>query len=168
MSGSSSAPAASPTTSAAPPWSRQPNPPPSPPPQQFGNPVHCARLSRDGRVYVCDRLNDRIQVFRKDGTYLTEFSVEPRTAANGSVWDIALSRDPEQRYLFLADGRNNQIVMLRRETEEVAARFGRPGRGAGDFRWVHDIAIDSRGTLYTGEVDTGKRVQRFVLRGELP
>jgi DNA-binding beta-propeller fold protein YncE len=146
----------------------RPTPPPSPPPQDFGNPVHCARVSHDGFVYVCDRLNDRIQVFRKDGTYVKEFIVEPRTAANGSTWDIAISRDPQQRYLFVADGRNNQILILLRLTGEVAGSFGRPGRSAGDFHWVHDIAIDSKGNLYTGEVDTGKRVQRFVPRGPLP
>ena len=78
--------------------------------QQFGNPVHCVRLSRDGTLYVCDRINDRVQIFRKDGTYVKEFAVEPRTAANGSVWDIVLSRDPDQRWIVLADGRNNQVL----------------------------------------------------------
>ena len=130
--------------------------------ETFGNPVHCARLSRDGLVYVCDRLNNRIQVFRRDGTYVKEFKVEPATAGNGSVWDIALSRDPEQRYLFLADGRNNQVVTLSRDTGTVLSTFGRPGRYAGEFHWVHDLAIDSKGNLYAGEVDNGKRVQRFV------
>jgi DNA-binding beta-propeller fold protein YncE len=140
----------------------RPVPPPQPPPRQFGNPVHCARVSRDGLVYVCDRINDRIQVFRKDGAFVKEFQVEPRTAANGSVWDLALSRDPQQRFLYLADGRNNWILTLERETGQVVGTLGRPGRQAGDFHWVHDIAIDSKGNLYTGEVDTGKRVQRFV------
>lgn len=130
--------------------------------ETFGNPVHCARLSRDGLVYVCDRLNDRVQVFRRDGTYVKEFKVEPATAGNGSVWDIALSRDPEQRYLFLADGRNNQVITLSRETGAVLSTLGRPGRYAGEFHWVHDLAIDSKGNLYAGEVDNGKRVQRFV------
>jgi hypothetical protein len=130
--------------------------------ETFGNPVHCARLSRDGLVYVCDRLNNRIQVFRRDGGYVGEFRVEPATAGNGSVWDIALSRDPEQRYLFLADGRNNQVLTLSRATGAVLSALGRPGRYAGDFHWVHDLAIDSRGNLYAGEVDNGKRVQRFV------
>jgi hypothetical protein len=142
----------------------RPTPPPSPPPAQFGNPVHCAHLSRDGLVYVCDRLNDRIQVFRRDGTFVKEFVVEPLTAANGSTWDLALSRDPGQRFLHVADGRNNQVLTLLRETGEVVSGFGRPGRQAGDFHWVHDIAIDSKGNLYTGEVDTGKRVQKFVRR----
>jgi hypothetical protein len=146
----------------------RPAPPPSPPPQDFGNPVHCARVSRDGLVYVCDRINDRIQVFRKDGSFVKEILVEVKTAANGSTWDVALSKDPGQRYLFLADGRNNEIHLLRRDTGEEVGAFGRPGRSAGAFHWVHDIAIDSKGNIYTGEVDTGKRAQRFVLRGQLP
>jgi DNA-binding beta-propeller fold protein YncE len=133
--------------------------------ETFGNPVHCVRVSRDGLVYVCDRLNDRIQVFKKDGTFVKEFSVEPLTAGNGSVWDVALSRDPEQRWLFLADGRNNQVLTLARESGAVVSSLGRPGRYAGQFHWVHDLAIDGKGNLYAGEVDNGKRVQRFV-RGE--
>jgi DNA-binding beta-propeller fold protein YncE len=142
----------------------RPAPPPTPPQQQFGNPVHCVHLSRDGLVYVCDRLNDRIQVFRKDGSYVKEFLVEPLTAANGSTWDLVLSKDPGQRFLHVADGRNNQVLTLLRETGEVVSTFGRPGRQAGDFHWVHDIAIDSKGNLYTGEVDTGKRAQKLLRR----
>jgi len=130
--------------------------------ETFGNPVHCARVSKDGMVYVCDRLNNRVQVFRKDGTFIKEFSVEPRTAGNGAVWDITLSRDPQQRYILLADGRNNQVLTLSRDTGAVVSQLGRPGRYAGEFHWVHDLAIDSKGNLYAGEVDTGKRVQRFV------
>ena len=129
---------------------------------QFGNPVHCVRIARDGLVYVCDRLNNRIQVFQKDGRFVKEFSVEPRTAGNGSVWDLVLSRDPVQRWLLMADGRNNQVLALARETGEVKGTLGRPGRYAGEFHWVHDLAIDSQGNLYAGEVDTGKRAQKFV------
>jgi DNA-binding beta-propeller fold protein YncE len=147
-----------------PPTLSRATPPPAAPPPQFGNPVHCARVSRDGLVYVCDRINDRIQIFRRDGTFVKEFAVEPRTAANGSVWDIALSRDAQQRFLYVADGRNNQVLTLVRDTGEVIGTLGRPGRQAGEFHWVHDIAIDSKGNLYTGEVDTGKRVQKFVAR----
>ena len=130
--------------------------------ETFGNPVHCARVSRDGLVYVCDRLNNRIQVFRKDGTFVKDLPVEPATAGNGSVWDLALSRDPGQRWLLLADGRNNQVLTLSRDTGAVVSRLGRPGRYAGQFHWVHDLAVDSRGNVYAGEVDNGKRVQRFV------
>ncbi len=128
----------------------------------FANPVHCARISKDGFVYVCDRLNNRVQVFKKDGTYVKEFSVEPKTAGNGAIWDLMISRDPQQKYLFMADGRNNQVLTLSRDTGAVLSQLGRPGRYAGEFHWVHDLAIDSKGNLYAGEVDTGKRVQKFV------
>ena len=129
---------------------------------QFGNPVHCVRIAKDGLVYVCDRLNNRVQVFTKLGKFVREFSVEPRTAGNGSVWDIVFSRDAAQRWLLMADGRNNQIHAVERESGRVAGEIGRPGRYAGEFHWVHDLAIDSQGNLYAGEVDTGKRAQKFV------
>ncbi|ALM87302.1 hypothetical protein ASB57_27030 [Bordetella sp. N] len=128
---------------------------------QFSNP-HCVRVARDGMVYVCDRLNNRIQVFQKDGAYVKEFSVAPNTAGPGSVWDLVLSRDPAQEYLYVADGRNNQLLTLSRDTGQVLATTGHSGRYAGDFHWVHDLAIDSQGNLYTGDVDTGKRVQKFT------
>ncbi len=128
----------------------------------FGNPVHCVRIANDGLVYVCDRLNDRIQIFHKDGSFVREFSVAGMTAGNGSVWDLAFSRDAGQRWLYIADGRNNQILTIERATGEVRGSTGAPGRNAGHFHWVHDMAIDSAGNLYTGEVDTGKRMQKFV------
>ncbi len=129
--------------------------------QQFRTPVHCVRIANDGLVYVCDRVNDRIQVFRKDGTFVTEFVLEPTTRFVGSVWDVALSEDPQQKYLYVADGTNNEIHILLRATGERLTAFGRGGRQAGQFHWVHAIGIDSQGNLYTGEVDTGKRVQKF-------
>ena len=67
------------------------------------------RLSNDGLVYVCDRVNDRIQVFRKDGSFVKEFRVEQQTLQNGSVWDLVLSNDPQQSYILIADGANGQI-----------------------------------------------------------
>jgi DNA-binding beta-propeller fold protein YncE len=129
--------------------------------EQFSNPVHCVRLSHDGLLYVCDRANDRIQVFRKDGTFVKEFRVVPETLANGSVWDLVLSEDPDQKFIFMADGANGQIVTLSRETGEVLAQWGRHGRQPGQFKWVHNIAIDSKGNLYTAEVGWGRRVQKF-------
>ncbi len=128
---------------------------------QFANPVHCVRLSSDGLVYVCDRTNDRIQVFRKDGTFVKEFRVEPQTMQNGSVWDLVLSEDRGQRYIFIADGANNQIVTLARDDGTVLTSWGRAGRMAGQFKWVHNIAIDSKGNLYTAEVGFGRRAQKF-------
>ena len=135
--------------------------PSAPPSQQFGNPVHCVRLSHDGLVYVCDRANDRIQVFHKDGTFVQEFRFEPQTLANGSVWDMVLSTDPDERYMFIVDGANEQAIVARRLTGEVLSRFGEAGRMAGEFKWVHNVAIDSKGNLYTTEVGWGRRVQRF-------
>ena len=134
----------------------------APPSQQFSNPVHCVRIAKDGLVYVCDRANDRIQVFRKDGSFVKEFRVEPETLQNGSVWDLALSNDPQQRFIFMADGANNQIVTLVRENGEVVTSWGRAGRMAGQFKWVHGIAIDSNGNLYTAEVGYGRRAQKFT------
>ena len=130
--------------------------------KQFRNPVHCVRIARDGLVYVCDRVNDRIQVFRKDGSFVKELIVEPATRWVGSVWDVVLSQDPEQKYLFVTDGSNNEVHILMRETGEPLGHFGHQGRSAGQFHWVHTMAIDSHGNLYTGDVDTGKRVQKFI------
>jgi DNA-binding beta-propeller fold protein YncE len=129
--------------------------------RSFANPVHCVRLSRDGLVYVCDRANDRIQVFKKDGSFVKEFQVEPQTLANGSVWDLVLSEDRAQRYIFVADGANMQVLTIDRQTGEKLSSFGRPGRMAGNFKWVHNMAIDSKGTIYTSEVGDGRRVQKF-------
>jgi len=136
--------------------------PAKPLPQQFGNPVHCARLSNDGLVYVCDRANDRIQVFERGGKFVREFRIEPQTLQNGSVWDLVLSRDPQQKWIFMADGANGQVLVIERASGKVAGGFGRNGRMAGEFKWVHNIAIDSKGNLYTSEVGTGRRAQKFV------
>ena len=128
---------------------------------QFNNPVHCVRMSNDGFIYVCDRANDRIQVFQPDGRFVREFKVEPNTLANGSVWDLVLSEDAMQRYIFVADGANNQIHTLLRVNGQPLGSFGRSGRMAGEFKWVHNMAIDSKGNLYTSEVGTGRRAQKF-------
>jgi DNA-binding beta-propeller fold protein YncE len=130
----------------------------------FGNPVHCIRLSRDGLVYVCDRPNNRIQVFRKDGTFVRELVVAPQTRGNGSTWDVDLSPDAPQQHLYAADGENNRVWMLLRESGRVLDAFGRSGRSAGQFHWVHNMAVDSAGNIYTTEVDSGKRAQKFMLR----
>jgi len=130
--------------------------------RSFSNPVHCVRVSNDGLVYVCDRANDRIQVFEKNGKYLREFRIEPETLQNGSVWDLVLSEDRAQKYLFVANGANNHLLVVERATGEVLSTFSRPGRMAGELKWVHNIGIDSKGNLYTAEVGTGRRAQKFV------
>ena len=128
---------------------------------QFGSPVHCVRFTVEGLVYVCDRHNDRIQVFRKDGTFVSEAFFERSTRLSGSVSDLVFSRDPEQRLIYMVDGVNNEMRIIERATNKVVARLGRPGRYAGQFHVVHNIAVDSAGNLYTTEVNTGQRVQRF-------
>ncbi len=130
--------------------------------RQFGTPVHCIRLARDGLVYVCDRQNDRVQVFRKTGAYVTEWRVAPQTAGMGSVWDLAFSPAPGEGLAFVADGENECIRLLRRADGAPAAEFGGAGKQPGQFRWVHGLAIDSHGDVFTAEVDHAKRIQRFV------
>jgi DNA-binding beta-propeller fold protein YncE len=133
--------------------------------RQFGNPVHCVRVSNDGLVYVCDRANNRIQVFSRMGEFRHEFRVEVQTLANGSVWDMVLSHDPAQKYMYVADGANGRIYILRRSDGQQLGAFGRTGRMAGEFKWIHNIAIDRDGNLYTSEVGFGRRVQKFVRSG---
>jgi hypothetical protein len=128
--------------------------------QQFANPVHCVKLAKDGLVYVCDRTNNRIQAFRRDGSFVTEWFYVKQTRGNG-VWDLAIWPDQQQSFLFNADGENNEVRILKRADGMVLGAFGRSGRQAGQFHWVHNLAIDSKGDIYTTEVDNGKRVQKF-------
>ena len=139
--------------------------PDEPPFPQFRTPVHCAEPSLDGLVYVCDRASDRIQVFRTDGTYVDEAFVAPRTLGAGSTWDLAFSRDPEQRYMYVADGSNHRVYVMDRASLEVLTSFGDGGRQPGQFIGVHSIATDSRGNVYTTETYAGKRIQKFVFMG---
>jgi len=142
--------------------------PSAPPAKQFRNPVHCAEPSRDGLVYVCDRVNDRIQVFRPDGKYVKEMFIAKNTKAAGSVWDIAFSKDPQQKYIYLTDGQNDRIYIILRDTLQVLTSFGDGGRYPGQFFGVHSIAVDSKGNIYTTETYEGKRIQKFVYKGEAP
>jgi sugar lactone lactonase YvrE len=145
--------------------------PSAPPAGQFRNPVHSVQIARDGRVYVCDRANDRIQIFSKSGEFERELFIVPTTighftsevlANSGSTWDLVFSHDEAQTYMFVADGTNNVIWTVRRSDGEILGKTGHPGRNAGQFHWLHSMAADSAGNLYTGEVDTGKRLQKFT------
>ena len=142
--------------------------PDAPPAQQFRNPVHCAEIANDGLLYVCDRVNDRIQVFHKDGTFVKEGFVEKRTLGSGSAWDIAFSKDPKQTYIYLADGENDRIHILLRDTLEVLTTFGEGGRQPGEFYGPHSIATDSKGNIYVTETYRGQRVQKFIYKGMAP
>jgi DNA-binding beta-propeller fold protein YncE len=142
--------------------------PEAPPAQQFRNPVHCAEPSADGLLYVCDRASNRIQVFRPSGEFVSELLVAKQTLGSGAVWDIAFSRDPGQKYIYLADGKNEKVYVIDRKKMEVLTSFGDGGRQPGQFYGVHSIATDSKGNVYTTETYEGKRIQKFVYKGMAP
>lgn len=142
--------------------------PKQPPIKGFRTPVHCAEVSNDGFVYVCDRPNDRLQVFTKEGKFVKEKQFYPETRSDGSVWDVAFSRDPQQRWLYMADGANEHVYIIDRQSLEVVSHFGYGGRQPGMFFGVHSIATDSQGNIYTTETYTGKRLQKFVYKGMGP
>ena len=134
--------------------------PAGPPAPQFRI-VHAVRLSSDGLVYVCDRTNDRLQVFRKDGTFVQEAFIAKDTLGSGSVWDVGFSTEPQQSRLVVIDGTNQQVYVLLRKTLDIIGTFGSAGHGAGQFYGAHNLAVDSLGNLFIGETYEGKRVQKF-------
>ena len=138
------------------------------PNQQFRGPVHCADPTSDGFVYVCDRGGDRIQVFQKDGTFVDETFIEINTLGAGAIWDVAFSPDPAQSFIYVADGMNEKVHVVRREGLEYIYNFGDGGRMAGQFYGTHSIATDSQGNIFTTETYEGKRVQKHTYMGMGP
>jgi len=136
--------------------------PSAPTPKQFRSPVHAVRISHDGLVYVMDRQNNRIQVFRKDGTFVEETVIARRTLGFGSTFDIDFSPDPSQRLLYNVDGTNQQVSVLSRKNLRILNTFA---SGNDPEHWVHNVAVDSKGNLYTGEVNK-PRTRKFVYQGE--
>ena len=116
-------------------------------------------------IYVCDRANNRLQVFRSDGTYVDEVFLAKESLGSGAVWDLAFSRDPEQTYIYVADGKNEKVYVLERKSLTLLTRFGDGGRQPGQFFGVHSIATDSQGNVYTTETYEGKRLQKFLYQG---
>ena len=144
--------------------SNDPLPPRAPgalPEKQFGEPVHCVRISKDGLVYVCDRGGDTIQVFTKQGKFVKEFPVA-NNSGSGTVGSISFSPDPQQKYIFVPDTMNSVVWILNRNDGSVAGRIGHSGYEPGQFHTLHIATMDSQGYLHTGEVTAGKRIQRFV------
>jgi hypothetical protein len=137
------------------------------PPQQFST-VHSVRISHDDLVYVADRVNNRMQVFQLDGTFVREQFIEPKTGGQGTVSDFAFSPDAQQQFLYSADGSNQHIWILERRTLQLIGKLGRRGRNAGQWHWLHTLAADTQGNLYTGEGNNAKRGQRFLFRGVSP
>ncbi|MDF0544382.1 hypothetical protein PX699_18685 [Sphingobium sp. H39-3-25] len=135
--------------------------------RSFGDIVHCIVKTKGNDYYVCDRRNNRAQLYRKDAkgkmTFVRDIVIAPETGGTRTVTDIALS--PDEKYLYVADMMNGRIWILLRETDQVLGAIGRNGRYAGEFTWLHSIATDSHGNLYATEVNTGRRVQKFVMTG---
>lgn len=136
-------------------------------PQQYST-LHGIVGTKDGLIYVADRRGNRIQVFRQTGEYLMERFVRPETGGSGSSFSLQLSRDPEQSILYLMDGTNQRVWLLRREDLKILDRFGKPGRQSGEFIRAHMISIDSKNRMYTGEAGNGRRMQRWILKGTKP
>jgi DNA-binding beta-propeller fold protein YncE len=128
------------------------------------NTVTCVSVSRAGEVYVCDRDNNRIQVFKTDGAFVREAVVSASTKGAGSVWDIGFSNDAAQQHVFVANGTEQTVHVLRRDTLAEIGRIGTGGRWPGHFFGVASVAVDSKGNVVTGEALQGKRVQKFVVR----
>ena len=141
------------------------------------NVLHCIHLSNDGLVYVCDRGNDRVQVFTKQGKYVTQFWIHTSTPARGTecggpgsdkygpcgtVFNLAFSPAPQQNFVFVADGANDKVWIVNRKSGMTVGSIGDNGRMAGQFHFIDGVAADSKGNIYTGEVETGKRIQKFV------
>jgi DNA-binding beta-propeller fold protein YncE len=136
--------------------------------QHYRGPVHCAMVSKDGLVYVCDRTSNRIQVFKVDGSYIREVYTQRDSRGDGSVWDLDFSSDPQQRFLYVADGRNQKIRILDRASMTELTTFGKGGHYPGEWYSLHNISTDSKGNLYTVETYQGRRLQRFLYKGLAP
>ena len=149
-------------------------------PMFFRSPVHCAIVSRDGLLYACDRGNNRIQVFELGAAgqgecanpdaqagvcgFVADIPIAPY-AATGTAVSAAFSTDPDQSCLYVGDLANGTFYIVNRENHTELDRIGRRGRQVGEFHWIHILGVDSDGNIYTGEVDTGPRVQKFVRYG---
>ena len=132
-------------------------------PKQFSTP-HGITGSTDGKIYVADRRGNRIQVFDHQGKFLAEKVIAPATLSSGSAFVPVLSPDPQQQWLYVADGTNHKVWILRRSDLSIVGEFGRGGRQAGQMLRPHGMSIDAQGNLYVGEASTGRRVQKFAVQ----
>ncbi len=148
--------------------SDEPLPKYNPDSPQFANPGHCVQPSNDGLIYVCDRSNDRVQIFKYDGTYVKQFIVEPKTRGDGAPTEIAFSRDPQQKFMYIIDVSNMKVHVYDRLTLKELYTFGDGGRQPGEFYAPHNITTDSKGDIFTTETYEGRRVQKFVYKGLVP
>lgn len=135
--------------------------------ESFGDIVHCVAKGPDGLIYVCDRRNNRVQVFGQDAdgqtVFVKDIVVAAETGGLRTASDVAWS--PDGRFMYIADMMNGQVWILDGESHEFLGAVGRNGRYPGEFIWLHSVDVDSKGNLYTTEVNTGRRVQKLVLTG---
>jgi DNA-binding beta-propeller fold protein YncE len=139
--------------------------PDAPPSKLWGDTLHCVKVSHDGLVYVCDRSNNRIQVFKRDGKYVAEVFIKKRTKQLGTTFDVAFSPDKEQKWMYVADGSNHQVHILVRQTLEHVGSFSHGGRAPGELGTAHVMATDSKGNVYVGETVNRNRIQRWKFVG---
>jgi hypothetical protein len=151
-----------------PPAAMTPNPAQSAPadavaPQQFGL-VHAVKVSRDGIVYVADRTYRRIQTFSLEGKFLREARILSDTSVAPVPAGFAFSPDPKQQYLYVVDSGPMRVAVFDRATLTQVGTIGTRGPKPGEFDIVHHMAADSKGNLYTAEIVTNRRAQRFILQ----
>jgi DNA-binding beta-propeller fold protein YncE len=129
------------------------------------NIVHSIRVANDGLVYVADRGNKRVQVFTSAGDFKQQVAIGGETPAMQTAAGLAFSPDRAQQFLYVADLGNNVIDILDRQTLKILGTVGKPGSAPGEFGTLHEIATDSKGNIYTAEINRSKRVQKFVFKG---
>jgi DNA-binding beta-propeller fold protein YncE len=136
-------------------------------PGVFAQVVHCIAMSNEGLIYACDRQGNRVQVFRKDGTFVRNIPIPNKSGKlpdkRGTAWWVAFSPDKEQRYLYMMNGGTEQVHILDHKSGAILSSFGRPGHQIGNFTHGHTIAVDSQGSIYVAETDWGRRIQKFRL-----
>jgi DNA-binding beta-propeller fold protein YncE len=116
-------------------------------------------------VYVADRRNNRIQIFTVAGKFVNEVFVERQTRGIlGAAFAIAFSADAAQQFLYVPDAVNGLVHVFNRQSLRQISQFGHWGPYAGEFRWLHSIAVDSKGNIYTTEVGIGRRAQKFAMK----
>jgi hypothetical protein len=139
-----------------------------------GGHPHCVVGAADNTLYVCDRADDRIYQFSKTGVLIRTIAIVPGTGVTlgiggapglgtaGSAWDLVFTNDSRQAFMLEADGGNEQMHVMDRLMGAILSSFGAPGLQAGQFTFLHSVALDSKGNLYTGETINGRRIQKFV------
>jgi DNA-binding beta-propeller fold protein YncE len=136
-------------------------------PGVFAEVVHCIAMSNEGLLYVCDRQGNRVQVFRKDGTFVRNILIPNQSGKlpdkRGTAWWVAFSPDREQKFMYVMNGGTEQVHTLDHASGKILSSFGRPGHQIGNFTHGHTITVDSQGSIYVAETDWGRRIQKFKI-----